>query len=196
MTATPERKQAFANLVRTWSFEQAADALRTIDRIQSEQADWMREILHTQYPALADNPTPNIVPQTVYLESAANRQQIDNLQRQVESLRLELQQRPHYTPPFNEHPTNDYTPVQMFVMVSGVGAFATWAVVKFLGPAIVAAVGALLNGAMYAGGALILGGALYFILKRAEVEPEQVPMDGTIIINQTVIVNNGKHERN
>ncbi len=187
---TAEKIQEFKTLVRGMTFEQAAEMLRTIDRLQSEQADWMREILRTQYPALAYDPMPNRTPQTVYLESAANRQQIDNLQQQIEALRRELEQRPHYTPVFTERPTSDYTPAQkgMFMVLVGVGA--TYAVAHFAGPAIIAAVGALLHGAVYALGAAVAGGVIYFICKPAETAPEQTPMDAGIVINQTVILNN------
>lgn len=197
MTATPEQKQAFAQLVRSWSFEQCAEMLRTIDRKQSEQADWIRELIHLQYPALANAPNPNSAPQTVYLDNAADRQRIDTLERELAATQAALNAARFtpYGPVFREQ-SDDYTPVQKFGFMVAVGTLATWATAEFAGPAIIEAFGIFLNYAFYAAAAVVGLGVLYFILKPSETQPESVPLDGQqIIINQTVYVNNGKHEQ-
>lgn len=196
MTATPEQRQAFAQLVRSWSFEQCAEMLRTIDRKQSEQADWMRELIHLQCPALANAPNPNSAPQTVYLDSAADRQRIDTLEQQLAEVTAALNAA-RFTPygQYSEQP-NDYTPVQKFGFAIAVGTLATYATAKFAGPAIIEAFGVFLNYAFYAAATVVGLGVLYFIFKPSETAPESVPLDGQqIIINQTVIFNNGKHEQ-
>ena len=200
MTATPEQRKAFAQLVRSWSFEQCANALRTIDEVQDRQANWMRELIHLQYPALANAPNPNSAPQTVYLDSAADRQRIDTLEQQLAEVTAALNAA-RFTPydqhgPVFQEQGNDYTPVQKFGFAIAVGTFATYATAKFAGPAIIEAFGVFLNYAFYAAASAVGLGVLYFILKPSETAPESVPLDGQqIIINQTVIFNNGKHEQ-